>query len=301
MRIHGTWATLLLPIEPDESIAWSRLADEIDFLLTTGVDGIYSNGTAGEFYAQTEDEFDRVQEMLAARCRHRMPFQIGASHQCARTSIERVRRAARLRPAAIQVILPDWFPVSEGEARRFLEAAAEAADPAPLVLYNPPHAKRVLPAGEMGRLAAAVPALRGCKVAMRDAAWMAEVRALAPGFSIFVPGHLLASGVAAGADGAYSNLACLSPAGAAWWGRLIGSGPAAAREIESRIVTFFDDYILPCKARYGVANHALDKLLAAIGGWAEVGTRLRWPYTAVPESEAERLRPIALAARPELF
>jgi 4-hydroxy-tetrahydrodipicolinate synthase len=45
------------------------------------VSGIYSNGTAGEFYNQTEDEFDQISFLLAEKCNKvQMPFQIGCSH-----------------------------------------------------------------------------------------------------------------------------------------------------------------------------------------------------------------------------
>ncbi len=54
-QISGTWGTTLLPINKDESIDFGRLSQDLDYLLTSGVDGIYTNGTAGEFYAQTEE------------------------------------------------------------------------------------------------------------------------------------------------------------------------------------------------------------------------------------------------------
>jgi hypothetical protein len=46
---------------------------------------------------------------------------------------------------------------------------------------------------------------------------------------------------------------------------------------------------------------ALDKLLACVGNWAPLGTRLRWPYTGVAESEIERLRVVARESIPSLF
>jgi dihydrodipicolinate synthase/N-acetylneuraminate lyase len=49
----GTWATLLLPINLHDSVDYIRLGKEIDVLIASGVDGIYSNGTAGEFRAQS--------------------------------------------------------------------------------------------------------------------------------------------------------------------------------------------------------------------------------------------------------
>ena len=74
----------------------------------------------------------------------------------------------------------------------------------------------------------------------------------------------------------------------------------AALEIERRLKCFFSDHILPLKG-HGYSNQALDKLLAAIGGWANIGTRVPWPYRSVEESEAERLGAIARRYVPELF
>ena len=64
---------------------------------------------------------------------------------------------------------------------------------------------------------------------------------------------------------------------------------------------FIDTHVLPFRRDHGYSNAALDKLLAAVGDWAPIGTRLRWPYRWVDEAEAERLRPIARRAFPDLF
>src|SRR5690606_8592701 len=93
----GNWASLLLPINTDDSIDFTRLSEEIDILIAAGVDGIYSNGTAGEFHSQTEAEFDQIQHLLAERCSSAgMDFIIGACQPDARLSLDRVRRAASL-------------------------------------------------------------------------------------------------------------------------------------------------------------------------------------------------------------
>jgi len=301
-EIRGNWAAVLLPINADEGIDYARLAGELDALVAARVDGIYTNGTAGEFYNQTEDEFDRVSMLVADRCEGAgVPFQIGVSHMSPRLSLERLRRAVALRPGAVQVILPDWFPVSDDEAVAFLERMAEAADPIGLVLYNPPHAKRVLRPAEIGRLKAAVPALVGVKVADGDEAWYAAMRAHAAGVAVFVPGHRLATGRRLGAHGSYSNVACLHPAGAQRWYDLMGTDIEAALEIEIRLRAFMDQHVLPFITEQGYSNQAVDKLLAHIGGWGDIGTRLRWPYRWIAESEAGRLRGIVRRAVPEIL
>ncbi len=300
-RIEGTWATLLLPINADESIDFQRLEAEFDVLLASGVDGVYSNGTAGEFYAQTESEYEAISTLLAARCQAvGMPFQIGASYPAPQQQLERVRFAARLRPMAIQVILPDWNPPSLADCIQFLKLAAEAAGEAPLVLYNPPHAKKVLTPEEYGEVAASVPQLEGVKLMHGDAEWYARMLRCAGRLSLFVPGHQLATGTTRGAHGSYSNVACIHPAGAKRWYSRMFTDPAGALEFERRIQCFMNDWVLPFAGR-GYSNPALDKLLAFTGDWAPVGTRLRQPYQWITEEEAEPLRAVARRELPELF
>ncbi len=293
--ISGNWASLLLPIEADDSIEFNKLGDEIDILIDAGVDGIYSNGTAGEFHNQTEEEFDKIQFVLAERCqRAGIPFIIGACQPDPAIMLNRVRRAASHVPAAIQVILPDWWPLTDSEAIDFLNRASDTASGIPLILYNPPHAKRVLASTELATILASAPGVTGVKLADGGKDWYADARAHLHGVSLFVPGHHLATGVNEGvAAGSFSNVACLSPRGAQRWTDLMQTDIGVALEIEQRICRFMDEHIVPFRQNLGYSNAALDKLLAAVGNWGPVGTRLRFPYRWIPDSEAERLRGIA--------
>ena len=301
-RLRGNWATLLLPIGADDAIDVARLADTLDAMTAARVDGIYSNGTAGECHNQTEGEFDAIQALLAERCRAAgTPFVIGACQPDPRLALDRVRRAAALRPDGIQVILPDWAPVTPPEATDFLHMAAEAAADVPLVLYNPPHAKRAFPPTTLAAIMAPVPAVVGVKLGDGDAAWYAEARAALADWAVYVPGHHLATGVAEGvAAGSFSNVACLSPGGAQRWTDTMAADLAAALDVEQRIRGFLDTHIMPFSRDGGYSNGALDKLLAAVGGWAPVGTHLRRPYRSIDPAEADRLRPLARAAIPEI-
>ena len=300
--LKGNWGTLLLPINADESIAYSRLGDEIDHLIGAGLDGIYSNGTAGEFHNQSEQDFDRVQALMAEKCRKAgMPFQIGASHPSPLLSLERIKRTVTLGPAAFQIILPDWVTAGEEEQDLFLEKMADAARGIPLVLYNPPHAKTLLTPRDLLRISRANPRVIGIKTGAGDAAWYQEMRSYAPVLSVFVPGHLLATGIQEGvAAGAYSNIACLSPKGSQAWWQLMQTDLPAALGVQERILEFFDQCIVPYK-RAGFSNPALDKFLAAVGGWESVGTKLRWPYKWIDEKEAVAARIVARRLLPEFF
>jgi dihydrodipicolinate synthase/N-acetylneuraminate lyase len=127
------------------------------------------------------------------------------------------------------------------------------------------------------------------------------MRSYAPELSVFVPGHLLATGIQEGvASGAYSNVACLSPEGSQRWWQLMQTDLTAALEIQNRILQFFDRCIAPYK-KAGYSNPALDKFLGAVGGWGTVGTRLRWPYKWIDEKNVAAARAVARELLPEFF
>lgn len=302
--IFGNWATLLLATDQSGAIDYSRMADEIDALIASRPNGIYSNGTAGEFYSQTENEFDRISLMLSEKCeRADVPYQIGVSHMSPQISLERLRRVRSLRPGAVQLILPDWFPVTIEEAVCFLQAMEAEAAGISLVVYNPPHAKRRLQPEEWVELKKQVPALQGLKVFDQNGSpgWYAKMKKCADGLSVFIPGHRMATGIQSGAHGAYSNVACINPFSAQKWYHLICTDLPAALELEGRINRFMSECISPFITEYHYPNHACDRLMALVGGWADVGSKLRWPYRSIPEPFVEPVRQKALKLIPEFF
>lgn len=300
--IFGNWATLLLPINKDNSIDWEALAEEIDILIDTEPNGIYSNGTAGEFYNQTEKEFDRIQLMLSEKCQKaNVPFQIGCSHMSPIISLERVKRAVALNPTAIQIILPDWSLPSDTEIDTFLYTMAKEADPVKIVLYNPPHAKRVLLPKDYQRFIENKIPVAGCKTAGGDEQWYAEMNTLTSKISVFIPGHFLATGIRRGMQGAYSNVACLNPYAAQQWYNSIKEDMDTALGLENRIQAFIHTYIAPLITKHHLSNQGADKLMAAIGGWGPVSPRLRWPYSGANREMVGRLREQAARLIPEFF
>jgi hypothetical protein len=253
-EIYGNWATLLLPINPNDSIDYLRLEEEIDKLIAMQVNGIYSNGTAGEFYNQTEAEFDSIHQLLADKCNvSGMPFQIGGSHMSPVISLERIKRSVAFQPSAFQVILPDWYSPTMEEIIAFLEKIAEAAHPVGLVLYNPGHAKRKLSPQEWGIVRSRIAALVGCKVAGGDESWYRAMQQHVPGFSVFVPGHTLATGFKMGAELKARPLFFYLPLYEVRW----GSTPCAiVREGDWKLIEFFGDWFDP-DGRY-LPGHRLE-------------------------------------------
>ena len=93
--LKGNWSTLLLATDRSGMVDYSRLSDEIDVLVKSRPDGIYSNGTACEFYSQDRDEFLKINMLLAEKCHASgILFQIGVSHPCAQESLARLKNGS---------------------------------------------------------------------------------------------------------------------------------------------------------------------------------------------------------------
>ncbi len=303
-EIYGNWATLLLATDKNGDINYSKLNDEIDVLISSNPNGIYSNGTAGEFYSQTEDEFLKISELLASKCKEAsIPFQIGVNHMSPQISLQRLKMIKHLHPGAVQVILPDWFPPTLEESILFLQKMEKEAGNISLVLYNPPHAKKKLQPQEWAILKKQVPSLVGVKVFdyNSDKLWYESARENNEGLSVFIPGHNLATGITLGAHGAYSNVACLNPFAAQKWFNQMQSDMNSALELEKRIKKFMCELIEPFITKQFFPNHACDRFMALVGGWADVGVNLRWPYKSIPAELAEPVRKKAREIIPEFF
>lgn len=290
-EIYGNWGTLLLPIDSEDNIDWNILEREIDTLTYSHLNGIYSNGTAGEFYAQTKDEYECIQTMLAQGCKTRnIPFQIGASYPAVEEMLERIEFAKTLEPTAIQIILPDWFPLSLQEILRFLKKIHTVAEQQRIVLYNPPHAKTSLSPEDIFILMNEIPSLVGMKLAGGEDEWYRKMQPCFKELSVFIPGHHLVTGILHGAHGAYSNVSCISPVCAQRWYELITTDFEKALLIEKEIRYFMDTQIVPFITS-GYSNHACDKAMAYMGGWCkELHPRLRFPYQGIDENELQKCK-----------
>lgn len=298
----GIWGAVLLPVQDSGEIDWQGLEEELKILCSSNLHGIYTNGTAGEFHNQTDHEYERLTTMVSEHAKRAdMPFQIGISNSNARVTKQRLLQAVSLKPSAVQFTLPDWWVLSDYERRKFLEGLHNAGSGTPLILYNPPHAKQRLSLSEIATLRTSAPSLVGAKLPGGNEAWYQELATLLPDFSVFVPGHNITFGRPKGAEGSYSNVACMSPEGAVRHWQQIETDLEDAQELETRIVNFMNESILKLAKRDRLSNVALDKLLAAIGNWGPVTEKCLWPYRSAARSDVEQLRRTAYKQLPELF
>ena len=205
-RPEGIWGAILLPVKNDK-IDWVAFEEQVNILCDSSVHGIYTNGTAAECHNQTEEEFDKLSNIVASIAEKKnKQFQLGLSHTNPRICRERAKRLTSLNPNGFQITLPDWWPPTFQESSNFIMGMQEVVEDIYLILYNPPHAKVVLSLEEISKLNDNAPNLVGIKCAGGDEAWYKNRRSLLKNFSVFVPGHRVVFGKPLGANGSYLSL-----------------------------------------------------------------------------------------------
>ena len=97
-RPEGIWGAILLPVKNDK-IDWIAFEEQVNILCDSNVHGIYTKGTAAECHNQTEDEFDKLSNIVASIAKKKnKQFQLGLSHTNPRICRERAKRLTSLNP-----------------------------------------------------------------------------------------------------------------------------------------------------------------------------------------------------------
>lgn len=288
--LRGVWAALLTPWDDTGSVDERRLLAEIDSFASGGVHGVYTGGTAGEFYAQDDAMFRRVTELVcdAAHCL-RVPVQIGCTALSTRTACQRVGVAREAGADAAQLAIPFWLTLSDEEVVSFFRSVADAADGLPLVLYQTMRAKRRIDPPLLGRLCREVPTLIGIKDTTADLATFERIRRDAPEISIFGADCDLIERVRCGGRGTYSSLVGLSTRGMLEYFDLCERGRfGEAARWQSVFRSLMREVLQPMVREEHLNDSAVDRVQRVAGGGA-CGLRCAEPYRSATPHHVSRL------------
>ena len=137
MNFEGIYTPVITPYRDDFGIDYDRLAEVVDFLVDTGVHGIISAGTTGEYYAQTQPERMELMKFIKGRIKGRTAFIVGTGALRTEESIEYATAARKLGADAILVATPPYSLPTERENALHALAIDRAAN-LPILLYNYP-------------------------------------------------------------------------------------------------------------------------------------------------------------------
>ncbi|NUQ64517.1 MAG: dihydrodipicolinate synthase family protein [Pirellulales bacterium] len=157
-------ATCCVPWDADGQLLEAVFRREIANMLAQGTSHLYIFGTAGEGYAVTERQFDRVVDVFADEMRKAAAEpMVGAISLSLPTVIERIARCRDRGITRFQISLPAWGALNDRELFDFFRQTCARFPDCQFLHYNLMRTKRLVSPAEYGRLAEEHPNLVATK------------------------------------------------------------------------------------------------------------------------------------------
>ena len=204
-RLNGMIAATFTPMKKNGDINYDEIKVYADYIASTNIEGVFVNGTTGEFASLTVEERKLILEawIAAADSRFKVICHVGSN--CQRDSIELAAHAACCGAYGLGCIAPSFFKPATVEALvNFFSPIAAAAPELPFYYYNMPSMTGVsLPVDKFlteGRKA--IPNLAGTKFTHNNLMEMCECINLDGGAFEVLHGfdEILTCGLAIGAE-----------------------------------------------------------------------------------------------------
>ena len=204
-RITGILTPNITPVDDAGRIDEERLRGYVDWLIERGVDGLYPNGSTGEFVRFTAEERRRIVQIVLEQTRGRVPVLAGAAEANVKATIDACDAYGAMGARAVAIVAPFYYRLSsEGVYAYFREIADHVS--IDVTLYNIPLFASPIDVATVVRLASECPRVVGIKDSSGDLPNMlrmiSAIRPLREDFT-FLTGWdaSLAPMLIAGADG----------------------------------------------------------------------------------------------------
>lgn len=299
--LNGVWHALIVPWTNDDQVDEPRFAKEIQSFANTGIHGIYTGGTTGEFYAQ-DDESYAIITRIACREGHAigLPVQIGATALSTRTAKQRIEIALEYGADGIQIAYPFWLELQPDEALNFFKEIAKAAGDCPIIIYHTGRCKRKLSPEGIGAIARQVPTFIGMKDTGCDIPTLRAMLKLAPDLAIF-GGEDFLERMPAGGRGGYCSVTGLNAKYVVEYYNLCAEGKFEQAKGPAQIIKrLLDEALLPLNRNDGLWDSAIDRIQRVVGG-GDVGLRCQGPYRSGTPQQAEAVRQWCRENAPQLL
>ncbi len=247
-RISGILTPNITPVDDSGRVDEDRLRGYVDWLIDRGVDGLYPNGSTGEFVRFTADERRRIVEVVVDQTAGRVPILAGAAEANVKATIEACEIYGAMGVRAVAIVAPFYYRLSnEGVYAYFREIADSVS--VDVTLYNIPLFASPIEVDTVIRLASECPRVVGIKDSSGDLPNMmrmiAAIRPIRDDFT-FLTGWdaALAPMLIAGCDGGTNATSGVVPELTRAIHRTVAAGDIAeAMRLQYQLLPLFDAMI----------------------------------------------------------
>tara|TARA_R110002073_G_scaffold8207_7_gene45911 strand:- start:22654 stop:23532 length:879 start_codon:yes stop_codon:yes gene_type:complete len=136
-KFVGTGVALVTPFNKDGSVDFEALKKLVEFNIDNGIDYLVINGTTGESATITQEEKQKIIEVIAVTNRNRLPLVLGVGGNNTLSVVSELQTADLTHIDAILSVAPYYSkPTQEGIYQHF--KAIALVSPKPIILYNVP-------------------------------------------------------------------------------------------------------------------------------------------------------------------
>ena len=295
-NLKGLFAALPIAARPDGSLIEEDYRADIATVCGSGVHGIYTTGTTGEWYALDDDEFRWMAGVfLEETGKFDTLTQIGCGGLSTELALRRVKIAigGPRKPDGLQILLPPWQPLTDDEMVDFFKAVADAAEGVPLIHYNTMRSKRSLTAREYERILSAVPTLIGSKTITNDIDQTIKIVRAGLPMNHFI-GHEwnLVAATVWGSKGVYSDYVCYWPKPCLELFELCEQQAwDKAFELQERFLNFRREAEVPLEVN-DYTDAAWDKGKTEAAGFLRCKRHIRAPHRSMSPDDVQHMRKV---------
>lgn len=212
-QFGGVIPALLTPFKGG-TVDTAALARLVDFLIESGVHGLYPCGTTGEGMVMSAAERKLVAETVVRVARDRIPVMVHVGAASTAETVELALHARSIGAAAIGVVAPYFYSVDKMGLVRHFQAVADAVPGLPVYLYNiPGNAKNDVTPDVAKQAADACHNIAGVKDSSKDLTRLEDyVQTLGPDYAVLVGSDaLFLPALTVGGTGVISAVANVFP------------------------------------------------------------------------------------------
>ena len=299
-QLQGMWVSVPTEWDQEGNFDERTFRDEVAMLMDTGVHGLYTTGSTGEFYAIDWEEYKQVTDAFLNEIAGKIPIQVGANWFNTRDTIRRVRYARDKGAGAVQICFPPWMFMREEDYDQFLIDVYEAVPDIALVHYNISHTKKVFHGADYVRILPRVPTLIGTKAAMSINEYM-DLIAFTPELNHFTGEYSFLFSSLLGAKGMYTSWYMMNPSYFHdFYEKCITGNYREAAEITIRLTKWHETAVTPLMKK-GYLHPTLDKAFVEMAGWLPGNRFTRKPHQPLSEAEFQQLKRSTADLMPEFL
>ncbi len=185
-KIQGILTPTLVPLDDKGQINEPEYRRFLNWLIESGVHGLYPNGSTGEFTRLTAEERRLVAKIACEEARGRVPVLAGAAEANTRETIKACETYYQYGARAVAIVAPIYYRLAPDSVYAYFAEIAQNV-PIDVTLYNIPLFASPIDLATITRLAGDFPRIVGIKDSSGDVAFMmrmiASIRPIRPEFS----------------------------------------------------------------------------------------------------------------------